>query len=403
MLRFGHPRAVIALGALTVSTFTYVTTETLPIGLLPLIADDLHASWSAVGLLVSGYGLVVVVATIPLTRATHRLPRRALLSTLLGVFVVATAASALASTYWSLLAARLLIALSQAVFWSVVTPVAAGLFDASVRGRAVSILYAGSSLAGVLGVPAGTWIGQATNWRVAFLVLSGLGLLGLVVVATLLPDRSAGEGGADRGSAPDAGRYRAVVVTTALAVTGAFASFTYVSPFLTDVGGLSTSAVGPALLARGVAGVVGVVLVGLVVDRNPWLTMTAAVALQAVALSTQYVLGTTAGAAVVAVAASGFGLAALSAVLGARVLVVAPGSTDMAAAGTSTAFNVGITAGALIGGVLLPAAGVRSTALAGAVLTLAALATVLAEPAIAARSRRRRAHAVATSASGPGR
>jgi predicted MFS family arabinose efflux permease len=154
-----------------------------------------------------------------------------------------------------------------------------------------------------------------------------------------------------------------------------------------------------------------VVLVGLVVDRNPWLTMTAAVALQAVALSTQYVLGTTAGAAVVAVAAAGFGLAALSAVLGARVLVVAPGSTDMAAAGTSTAFNVGITAGALIGGVLLPAAGVRSTALAGAVLTLAALATVLAEPAIAARSRRRRAHTVArrrahtvaTSASGPGR
>jgi DHA1 family inner membrane transport protein len=251
------------------------------------------------------------------------------------------------------------------------------------------MVYAGSAVAAVLGVPAGTWIGQATNWRVAFLVLSGLGLLAMVVVATLLPARSAGDDAADRGSAPDAARYRTLLVTTALAVTGAFVSFTYVSPFLTDVSGLDPSAVGPTLLGRGVVGVLGVVLVGVVVDRNPWLTMTAVVVLQGVALTAQYVLGTTPGAAIVAVAAAGLAIAALSAVLGARVLVVAPGSSDMAAAGTSTAFNVGITAGALIGGVLLPTAGVRSTALVGALLTVAALAAILAEPALAAGARRR--------------
>jgi predicted MFS family arabinose efflux permease len=104
---------------------------------------------------------------------------------------------------------------------------------------------------------------------------------------------------------------------------------------------------------------------------------------QAVALAGQFVFGASTAGAVVTIAAAGFTLAALSAALGARVLQVAPGGSDMAAAGISTSFNVGITAGALLGGVLLTGAGVRSTALAGAALSLAALAVVLAEPAMA--------------------
>jgi predicted MFS family arabinose efflux permease len=203
-----------------------------------------------------------------------------------------------------------------------------------------------------------------------------------------MPTMPAGESEADHGSAPDTGRYRALIVTTALAVTGGFTAFTYVSPFLTDVSGMAATSVGPVLFARGIAGVLGVVVVGLIVDRDPWLTMTVVIALQGVALMLQYVLGTGALATAASVAAAGLAIAALSAVLGARVLIVAPGDTDMAAAGTSTAFNVGITGGALIGGLLLPATGVRSTALVGAVLTAAALAVILAEPALASRRRR---------------
>jgi DHA1 family inner membrane transport protein len=191
MARFGPMRAVATLIALALSTFTYVTTEILPIGLLPLIAGDLHVSQPAVGLLVSGYGLVVVVASLPLTRVTRRIPRRLLLSGLLGVFVLATAVSVVVADYWTLLGSRLVIALSQALFWSVVTPAAASLFDERVRGRALSILYGGSSLAGVVGIPVGTWIGQATGWRAAFLAMSGLGLLALIVVAALLPTTAA--------------------------------------------------------------------------------------------------------------------------------------------------------------------------------------------------------------------
>lgn len=380
-------RSMITLLALSASTFLFVTTETLPIGLLPLMADDLGVTQTAVGLLVTGYGLVVVVASIPLTRWTRHVRRRRLLATLLGVSVVATTVSALAEAYPLLLGSRLVVALSQALFWSIVTPTAATLVPARVRGRALSVLYAGSSLAAVAGVPVGTWLGQLAGWRTAFLAVAALGLLPLLVVATLLPDAPPAGRESDRGSAPDRGRYLALLASTALAVTGAFTAFTYVSPFLVEVGGFLPAAIGPLLLVRGIAGVLGVFAVGLLVDRNPWLTMTAVVGLQAVALGVQYVLATAPAVAAAAVATAGLTIAALSAVLGARLLVVAPADSDMASAGTSTAFNVGITAGALLGGMLLPA-GVRSTALAGALLSLGALAVLLIEPVLSSSRRR---------------
>jgi predicted MFS family arabinose efflux permease len=378
---------VIALAALSLSTFIYVTTETLPIGLLPLIAAELGSTTSAVGLLVTGYGLVVVVASVPLTKLTQRLPRRLVLCVLLAVFVVATAVSALAPDYWTLMVARMVTALSQALFWAVVTPATAALFRPEVRARAISILYAGSSLAALAGVPAGTWLGQQTSWRIAFLALSGVGLLILVTIATGLPDAPAGRSDTDRGWAPDAARYWTIVVYTALTVAGAFAAFTYVSPFLTDAGGFSEAAVGPVLFVRGLAGLIGVFVAGYLVSRDGWLTMLGLIGAQTLALAGQWLFSGSQVSAVVCISVSGFTLAALSAALGARVLEVAPHGSDMAAAGTSTAFNIGITAGASLGSILLPAAGVRSTALAGAVLTLAALLVVMIEPMVSSRRR----------------
>lgn len=383
--RFGSASAIITLIALSLSTFTYVTTETLPIGLLPLIAKDLGSTPSAIGLLVTGYALVVVVASIPLTRLTHQVPRRLLLSILLSVFVVATCLSAVAPDYRMLMGARMVTALSQALFWAVVTPTAAGLFRAKVRGRAISVLYGGGSVAALAGVPLGTWLGQQTNWRVAFFFLSGIGLLILVTIAVLLPNTPAGQGGADRGSAPNRGRYWSIVATTALAVTGAFTAFTYINPFLTDVSGFSESSIGALLLVRGLAGLAGVFIVGFLVDRYGWQVMVSLIGMQTVALAGQYAMGSSQVATVIMISISGFTLTALTAALGARVLAVAPGGSDMAGAGTSTAFNIGITAGAFFGSVLLSDAGVRSTALVGALMTLAALAVVLAEPAFASK------------------
>jgi DHA1 family inner membrane transport protein len=384
----GNARAVGALLGLAVGTFVYVTTETLPIGLLLPISADLGVSPSATGLLVTWYGLVVVAASLPLTQLTRRVPRRPLLSGLLGVFVLATWASAAASGYGMLLGARVVTALSQALFWSVVVPTAAGLFPPRLRGRVVAVVLGGGTLAAVLGLPLGTWLGQQAGWRAAFLALSGIGLTAMVAVAAWVPAGAPGRGHAARGTDPDRRRYLTLMAMTVLAATGAFAAFTYITPFLVEVSGFPAAATGPLLLVRGVAGIVGVAAGGVLVDRRPWAAMLVPVAAQTVALLGLYVLGGTPAAAVALVALSGLSFGALTTALASRVLQVAPGSADLAAAGASTAVNVGITAGALVGSVLLPGVGVRGTALVGGLLSLAALAAALVEPVAASGARR---------------
>jgi predicted MFS family arabinose efflux permease len=380
-------RAWAILAALAAATFLYVTTETLPIGLLPQIAGDLGVSSSAVGLLVTAYGLVVVLATIPLTGLTQRWPRRRLLGTLLLVSTTATALSALAPSYATLLGGRILTALSQAVFWAVVTPAAAALFRPAVRGRAISILYAGSSAGPMLGVPGGTWLGQQADWRAPFLVLAGLGLAVSAVILILMPHLPAGSSDAERGSTPDAARYGGLVVTTAVTVTAAFTAFTCVSPFLTGASGIDEAAIGPILFLRGLAGLLGAVAVGFLVGRHAWRTMVVLIGGQALVLAAQYLWSGNQAAAVLTVAGAGLLLSGLMTVLAARVFQLAPGSTSLASAGVSTAFNVGITAGALIGSYLLGSAGVRSSALLAALITVGALATALAEPRLGSRIR----------------
>jgi predicted MFS family arabinose efflux permease len=149
---------------------------------------------------------------------------------------------------------------------------------------------------------------------------------------------------------------------------------------LTGFSGFAASSVGPLLLVRGIAGLAAVVVVGFLADRHGWLTMVGLMGLQVVALAGQYAFGAAQVATVITISLSGFTLAGLPAILGSRVLRYAPGASDMASAGTSTAFNTGITAGALLGSVLLTGPGVRSTALVGALLSMTAFAVVMAEP-----------------------
>jgi DHA1 family inner membrane transport protein len=257
-----------------------------------------------------------------------------------------------------------------------------------VRGRVIAVVFAGSSLAAVLGLPVGTWLGQQAGWRTAFLALSGFGLAAMVTIAACLPTTLPGGGHAARGTTPDARRYLTLMAMTILATTGTFAAYTYITPFLTEVSRFPAAATGPLLLVRGVAGIVGVAAGGALVDRNPWAAMLVPVTAQATALLGLYALAGTPVAAVGLVALSGLSFAALTTALASRVLQVAPGNADMAAAGASTAVNVGITAGAFIGSILLPGLGVRSTALVGGLLSLAALAVVLSEPLAAVTGRR---------------
>ena len=368
-------RPVPALAALTAGTFLYVTTETLPVGLLTPIGSDLGVSAARVGLLVTAYGLVVVVASIPLTYLTRAVPRRVLLGTLLAGYVASSLGSALAGSYGTLMATRVVTALGQAVFWSVVVPIAAGLFPAEVRGRALAVLFGGVSVAAVVGVPAGTWVGQHLGWRWSFALLAAAGAVALVALAaTLPPDCRRLVDPAGPGSQPDRRRFSALITMTALATTGAFVFLTYLSPYLTDAIGISAGLLSVVLLLRGLAGIGGVAVAGPLVDARPRLAIALPVAVQAAAL---LLLVHPPGpvAAVLLVALTGYAFAAFTTPLSTRILQTAPIRLDLATSVSSTGVNLGITLGALIGSTLLDGGfSVRSTALAGGLLTLAALA-----------------------------
>jgi MFS transporter, DHA1 family, inner membrane transport protein len=396
-------RPVPALAALTAATFLYVTTETLPVGLLAPIGADLGVSAARVGLLVTAYGLVVVVASIPLTYLTRAVPRRVLLTALLAGYVASSLGSALAGSYGTLVATRVVTALGQAVFWSVVVPVAAGLFPAEVRGRALAVVFGGGSVAAVAGVPVGTWVGQHLGWRWSFALLAVAGAVALVALAaTLPPDRARLVDPTGPGSEPDRRRFWALIAMTALATTGAFTFFTYLSPYLTDAVGLSAGLLSIVLLLRGLAGIGGVALAGPLVDARPRLAIALPVAVQAAALLL-LVRPPGAVAAVVLVALTGYAFAAFTTPLSSRILQTAPIRVDLAVSGTSTAVNVGITLGALLGSALLDGSGVRATALAGGLLTLAALTlAALDRPRRTGRSRSFGRHLRASTEVGPG-
>jgi predicted MFS family arabinose efflux permease len=378
-------RANLALLALAVAAFSYVTVEVLPIGLLTVISADLHRSRAQTGLLVTGYAIVVVIASIPLARVTQRVPRRLLLGTTLAVLTLATLASAAAHSYVVLLVARLVTALTQAMFWSVVASTATGLFSLEVRGRVVSRLSIGNSLAPVLGVPAGTWLGQQLGWRAAFLVMAVVALATGAAIVAFLPTFDPADGSAARGSAPDVRRFRILVLVTSVVVIGFMVAYTYITPFLLDVSGFPAGALGPLLFVSGISGVIGTFAVGALFDRRPWSTLIVPLGLLSASLLGLFLLGSVKPAAVILVGLTGLGFGALPPAIQARTLQVAPGSTDLASAAISSAFNIGIATGSFVGGLLLSTVGVRSVALVGGLLAAAALSIMLSDARLSRR------------------
>ncbi|MFJ3533095.1 MFS transporter [Streptomyces sp. NPDC090132] len=361
------------------AAFTFNTAENLPVGLLELIAEGLHVSLPAVGYLVTGYGVTVAVASLPLAHFTRTLPRRHVLTGLLATLVASSLVAAMAGSYGTLLAARLFTALAQALFWAVMGPVAVGLFRPGVRGRVVGALSVAGSLALVLGVPAGTWLGRQSGWQVPVAVLAALGSVSLVTNAVLLPTSRPEEGHAAYGSAPDARRFGTVLAAGVLSATGAFAGYTYVVKFLGDVGGFSGSAVNVLLVAFGVACLAGVSVTGVLLDRFPQSVLAGAVATQAMGMLGLYATGGSPVAAVVFLALTGAALGPVFMATQNEMLHCAPGRTDMALAANSGGYNAGIASGAALGGLVLTHADVRGTFLMGGLLTVASCAVLLGE------------------------
>ncbi|WP_285100475.1 MFS transporter [Promicromonospora sp. MEB111] len=378
-------RAVVALIALSVSAFTFVTAENLPGGLLTLIAPDLGRSTSEVGLLVTAYAAVVVLASLPLSRLTRRFPRRWVLAATTAVCTVGTLWSAVAAGYVDLMAARMVTALGQALFWSVVTPAAASLFAPAVRGKMIARLAIGNSLAPLLGVPLGTWVGQQAGWRTAFLVFSVVSLLACLAMAIAMPDVDAEQSGTATGTHPSMRRFVVLMVVTVLLVTGGFMMITFVTQFLLETAGFPDRYLSALLLGQGAAGLAGTLLIGQVLDKRPWQTVLVALGLLTGALVLLWSLGHVPAVALAGLALFGLAFSAIPPALSFLSMQVAPGATESATAISSSVFNIGIGGGAALGALVVATVGIDTVPLVGAFFVLAALVVVAVDVRIAAR------------------
>jgi DHA1 family inner membrane transport protein len=356
-----HPLgAALALATLAAAAFCFVTNESIPVGLQPTMAHGLHVSVPAIGLLVTTYAVVVAVMSVPLTKLTKDLPRRQVLAGVLGTFSVAALGSAMTDNYWWLMAMRLVMAFAHSVFWSIAVVTAASLFPARIRARAIAGVLGGGSVAVVLGVPAATWLGQQGGWHLPFLVLSGLGVALAAACLYALPPYHPEVTHASTGSAPDRHRYLMVTGATVLVVTGYFCTYTYITTFLERVSHLVAHSVPSALLVAGLGSIVGVVGAGALFDRHPKFASTAPPSALLAGMAALFALGTWGWAAIAVSTLASLALTAFNIANQNRILVVAPGSTDVANAWASAAFNVGIAAGSLGGGVVLGLAGPRA-------------------------------------------
>jgi DHA1 family inner membrane transport protein len=369
----------LALYALTAGAFGIGVTEFVIMGLLLDMSADLHVTLQAAGLLISGYALGVVVGAPVLTVFTRQWPRKTVLLALMAIFTLGNAACALAPTYGLLMAARVLTAFAHGSFFGVGSVVATGLVASDKRASAIATMFTGLTLANVLGVPVGTWLGQAFGWRSTFWAVAAVGLLALAVIQWLVPrDEAAPEKMDWRADVAAMGRRSVLLglLTTVLGYGGVFAVFTYIAPLLTEITGFDKSAVPPILLVFGGGLVAGNLLGGKLADRRLEATVLGSLVALAVVLGG---MGFALHSHVLAVVFTGLlGVAAFATVapLQMWVLSKADGAgATLASSFNIAAFNLGNALGAWVGGIVIAReAGLAAVTWTAMALPLAALA-----------------------------
>ena len=370
---------------LTGAIFASVSSEFLPTGLLPEMAAELEVSESQIGLLVTVFAGTVVVTTAPLTVLTRRYSRKWLMVLLLGVFAVTNVLCAIAPTYWFLLAARVLGGLAHGLFWAVTGPYAARLVKRHQLARAISITNAGGTMAFILGVPLGTFLGHALGWRLAFGAMAAVVLVFMVFVILYLPPVShlvplaTGEIPVPTRQDRSFPAVLIVCATVVLVITGHNVFYTYIAPWAIQVGGVDEAGVSGLLFAYGAAGAIGLALGGAFGDRFPRGSVNVALAGVVVSVLALAAFGTSVVPIVVGMVLWSIFFGGFPALMHSRVLHSASERIrDLAAAWLTTAFNLAIGGGALLGGVLLDRLGIQVLPWIAAAIIAGGLVFVLA-------------------------
>ncbi|MFG2992722.1 Cmx/CmrA family chloramphenicol efflux MFS transporter [Streptomyces sp. NPDC048257] len=372
------PVAVYVLG---LSVFALGTSEFMLSGLLPPIAEDMGVTIPQAGLLISAFAIGMVVGAPLLAVATLRLPRRTTLVSLISLFGLGQVAGALAPSYELLFASRVVSALACAGFWAVGAAVAIAMVDKDQRARAMAVMIGGLSIANVLGVPAGAFLGEHLGWRSAFWSVGAASAIALAGILALIPKIPLPAERPSLGRELRIYRDRQVWLSigiTALAAGGVFCAFSYLSPLLTDVAGLDSQWVPWILGLFGIGALAGTTVGGRVADAHLFGVMIWGITASTVFLAALALLASTAAAAVALAFLLGFSAFFTAPALNARMFNVAGAAPTLAGATTTAAFNLGNTGGPWLGGTVIDAGlGFASTAWAGAAMTVTAIALTL--------------------------
>ena len=366
----GHRAPLVLLAA---CVFFAISTEMLPVGLLPEIGRGLHVSSSAAGVLVSVYAVLVAVLSVPIAALAERWPRRTVLAVLLGAYTLSNIVFAAAPDYAVAVVARTIGGVAHAGFFAVSVAAAVSLVDITQSGRAIAVVMVGNALALVFGVPVGTLLGTALGWRWAFAVLAvALGVLAVAVVR-LLPDEAPART-TSRTSVLVGIRRPAVVIMASvitLLALGHFTLYTYVSPLLLH-DGVANADIGTVLFGYGCGGLVGLAAAGAIVARRPYEALAGDIVLTAASLALAAVVASTIGIIVV-VAVWGVAFGAFPTLTQTVMLHSAGDATDAATSLVNATTNIGIAGGALLGSRLLGVIAVPALGWVGAALVAASL------------------------------
>ncbi|MGW8884550.1 MFS transporter [Streptomyces sp. NPDC055749] len=382
----------LALLALAIGAFGIGTTEFVIMGLLPEVAGDFGVSVPVAGYLVTGYALGVMFGAPLMTVIGTRITRKRMLMLLMGLFVVGNVLSAVAPSFTVMLVGRVVASLAHGAFFGIGSVVAAELVAPEKKAGAIATMFTGLTVANVVGVPLGTFVGQSAGWRVTFLFVAALGLVGLAGIAKLVPDLPKPEGVRLR---HELSAFKNVQVLLAMAMTvlgfgGVFAAITYIAPMMTHVTGYADSSVTWLLVLFGLGMVAGNLIGGKFADRKLMPMLYAALGGLALVLAL-FTLGAhdkaAAAVAVFLIGALGF---ATVPPLQKRVLDHAHGAPTLASAVNIGAFNAGNALAAWLGGLVISGGlGYTSPNWVGALLAASALALALLSSSLEKRAAQR--------------
>jgi DHA1 family inner membrane transport protein len=369
----------LAVLALSVGGFTIGTTEFVTMGLLPDMARGVDVSIPQAGHVISAYALGVVVGAPLIAVLGARLPRKGLLVALMVAYAAANAATALAPSFLSLAGARFVAGLPHGAYFGVASLVAAGLVEPARAGRAVSRVMLGLGVANLLGVPAAAWLGQTFGWRAAYGAVTVLGLLSVLLVLSFVPVIAADRGATGRRELQAFARLQVwlTLLVGAVGFGGMFAMYSYIAPTVTDVTGLSASAVPVYLLAFGVGSILGTTLGGIGADWSLLRSIVAANLVMGLALVLFTMTASQPVAAWFTVLLVSTGGSVLAVTLQMRLMHVAGEAQTLGAAMNHASLNLANALGAWLGGLVIAAGlGYTAPSWVGAGLSVAGLAVL---------------------------